>query len=388
MKTISQSIGSIEESATLALNAKAKELIKQGRDIVLFGVGEPDFDTPEHIRVAAKKAIDKGETRYTAATGTNELKQAICNKLKIENHLDYTVKNIVVSNGGKHSLSNTIRALCNPGDEVIVPSPYWVSYIEQIKIAGATPVIVKCDEKKEFELNTDDLKDKISDNTKAIILNYPSNPTGAVFSKQMLSRVADLAIESDFYIISDEVYEHFNYAGSHTSIASLDKEAKGRTITVNAVSKTYAMTGWRIGYMAAEENIIKAVSNLQSQETSNPCSISQAAAVAALTGPQDCVKRMVAAFKERRDLMVNRLNSINGIECTMPKGAFYAFPNISGLGMDSRTLSEKLLTAAQIAVVPGIEFGSDNHIRLSYATSIDNVAKGMDRFEKFCKSIK
>jgi len=387
MKPISKKIRSIEESATLALNAKAKELIKQGRDILLFGVGEPDFETPEHIKEAAKRAIERGETKYTPATGTNELKEAVVKKLKKENSLDYDKKNIVVSNGGKHALSNTVRALCNRGDEIVVPSPYWMSYIEQIKIAGGVPIIVKCDEGNDFELNIEDLKEKISKKTKAVILNYPNNPTGAVFSKVVLSRVADLAVENDFYIISDEVYEHFNYTGEHVSIASLGEETKKRTITINAVSKTYSMTGWRIGYIAANDEIIRAISNLQSQETSNPCSIAQAAALAALTGGQDCVKKMVEAFRERRNLMVKRLKEVKGVRCVMPRGAFYAFPNISGLGMDSKKLSEQLLEKAQIAVVPGIEFGSDSHIRLSYATSIDKIKQGMDRLEDFCKRL-
>lgn len=387
---LSERISEIKESATLAINAKAKELIKNGKDIVLFGAGEPDFDTPENIKEAAKKAIDDGFTKYTPASGIEELKDAICKKLKKDNNLDYKNENIIISNGGKQVLSNAIRALCNEGDEVIIFSPYWVSYAEQVKIAGAKPVFVDCYEKNNFELRGDDLK-RFIDNTKLIILNSPCNPTGAVFPKILLERIADLAVESNIYVISDEVYEAFVYEGKHFSIASLNEEIKKLTVTVNACSKSYSMTGWRVGYGAASSEIIKAMSNLQSQETSNPCSIAQKAAVEALTGQQDSVKEMVEAFRERRNLMVKRLNEIDKIKCITPKGAFYAFPNISGLFNEriknSTDFANELLNKAGVAVVPGIEFGSDSHIRLSYATSMANIDKGIDRIEEFCKSL-
>ena len=376
-------VKNIAPSATLAIDAKAKQLKKEGKDVVIFGAGEPDFNTPENIRQAAKKAIDNNFTRYTPVGGIPELKKAVAEKFRRENHIDYDVSEILVSCGGKHSLYNIAMALLNPGDEAILPVPYWVSYEEMIKLADAIPVFCRTDER--FKLKADMIEEKISDKTKLLILNTPSNPTGAIVDTSEIRKIADLALQRNFYVISDEVYEHFIYGGKHLSMASLNEEIRNLTITSNSVSKSYAMTGWRIGYSAGSKEIIKAMDNLQSHSTSNPSSIAQYAALEALSGPQDSVKLMVKAFDERRRFIHKRLNEIEGISCVEPEGAFYAFPDISETGMSSIEFASKLLDEALVAVVPGIAFGSDKHVRLSYAASIREIERGLDRIEQWVR---
>src|SRR3989338_6026057 len=383
---IAQRVRNIAPSATLAIDAKAKHLKKDGKDVVIFGAGEPDFNTPDNIKLAAKKAIDSNFTRYTPVGGIPELKKAVADKLKRDNNIDYGVSEILVSCGGKHSLFNIAMAVLDKGDEAILPVPYWVSYEEMIKIAGAKPMLCQTDEN--FKLTAAAVEEKVTNNTKVLILNSPSNPTGAVVEHDEIRKIAKLAVDNNFYVISDEVYEHFMYGKKHLSIASLNDEIRNLTLTSNSVSKTYAMTGWRIGYTAGTSEIITAMENLQSHSTSNPSNIAQYAAMEALTGSQESVKKMVEAFDERRKLMYKRLNGIDGISCIEPEGAFYAFADISETGMKSMELADKLLDEALVAVVPGIAFGSDKHIRLSYAASIHEIEKGLDRIEKWLKSNK
>lgn len=384
---------SISPSSTLAIDAKAKKMKAEGIDIIGFGAGEPDFDTPAHIKEAAKKAIDEGFTKYTPASGTLELKQAICNKFKRDNGLDYKPSNIVISNGAKHSLVNAFQAICNPGDEVIITNPAWVSYPEMVKLADAVPVYINTTEEEGFKFTIDKLEKAITNKTKAIIINSPSNPTGMIYSEEELRAVADLAVSKGIYIVSDEIYEKLIYDGyKHVSIASFNDKIKDLTIVVNGVSKSYAMTGWRIGYTASNEQIAKIMGNVQSHATSNPNSIAQKAALAALEGPQEIIDIMAAEFVKRRDYMVDRINSINGLSCIKPNGAFYVMMNISKLigkelggvvikGSDS--FADVLLEKANVALVPGSGFGTDIHVRLSYATSMENITKGLNRIEKF-----
>ncbi len=390
-------VRSIKPSPTLAIDAKAKELKSSGVDIVNFGIGEPDFDTPENIKEAAIKAIRDGFTKYTPASGIVELKDAIIEKLKNDNGLDYTRDEIVVSCGAKHSLYNIAQAILSPGDEVLIPSPYWVSYPDQVILNDAVPVIVDTEEKDNFKLNPESLERHITDRTKALILNSPSNPTGFAYARETLERVAEIAIEKGIFIISDEIYEKIIYDGfRHISIASLGDDVKAITITVNGLSKSHCMTGWRIGYAAGPRDIIKAMTNIQSQSTSNPNSIAQKAAVEALKGNQDSIKRMVSEFKDRRDFIVAELNKIRGLSCPMPQGAFYVFPRVDGLygkGFNgwsitsSSELSLYLLEEAEVAVVPGAAFGKDAYIRLSYATSIGQIKKGVERLKKACEQL-
>ncbi len=381
---LSQRVKNIAPSATLAIDAKAKQLKKEGKDIVIFGAGEPDFNTPENIKQAAIKAIESNFTRYTSPGGIPELRKAVADKLKRENNVSYDASEIMISCGGKHSLYNIIMALLENGDEAILPVPYWVSYDEIIKMAEGKTIF--CDTDSTFKLTAEMVEGKITPNTKLLILGTPNNPTGAVVEPVEIKKIAKLAVENNFYVISDEVYEHFIYSGKqHLSIASLGEDIKKLTIFSSSVSKTYAMTGWRIGYTAAPAEIIKAMENMQSHSTSNPTSIAQYAAVEALNGPQDSVKLMVKAFDERRIFIHKRLNEIEGISCVEPEGAFYAFPDISGTGMNSMEFASKLLDEALVAVVPGIAFGNDKHVRLSYATSINEIERGMDRIEKWLK---
>ena len=384
---------SISPSSTLAIDAKAKKMKAEGIDIIGFGAGEPDFDTPDHIKAAAIKAINDGFTKYTPASGTLELKQAVCNKFKKDNGLDYKPANIVISNGAKHSLVNAFQAILNPGDEVIIPAPFWVSYPEMVKLADGVPVILNSTEEEGFKFSIDKLEKAITPKTKAIVLNSPSNPTGMIYSVDELKAVADLAVSKNIFVVSDEIYEKLIYDGyKHVSIASFNDKIKDLTIIVNGVSKSYSMTGWRIGYTASNEKIATIMGNVQSHATSNPNSIAQKAAQAGLEGPEDIINMMVAEFAKRRDYMVERINSINGLSCINPNGAFYVMMNISkiigkeinGVKINgSDDFANVLLEKANVALVPGSGFGTDIHVRLSYATSLENIKEGLNRIEKF-----
>jgi len=388
----------LKPSPTLSITALANKLKAEGKDIVGFGAGEPDFDTPQNIKDAAIDAINKGFTKYTPSSGIVELKDAIIEKFKKENSLTYARNEIVVSSGAKDFLFNLAMVILDPGDEVIIPSPYWVSYPDQTEIAGGKPVIVETREEDGFCLRPEALREKITSRTKALILNSPSNPTGGAYEKKALEKIAEIALEKKILIISDEIYERLVYDGyKHMSIASLSDEVKKNTIVVNGVSKTYSMTGWRIGYGAGPANIMAAISDLQSQNISNPTSICQKASIEAIRGDQSTVEKMRVAFDERRKFIVSRLNSIKGVKCFNPKGAFYCFPNVSGVYgksyngksvNSSQAITELLLSDANVAVVPGGAFGSDSNIRLSYATSLDNIKKGIDRIENFISSLK
>ena len=390
---ISQRCQRVTGSLTLAIDAKAKEMKQKGIDVVGFGAGEPDFDTPEHIRKAAKDALDLGKTRYTPAAGMPELRQAICDKLKRDNGLDYVPQQIVVSNGAKHSLFNSFQALLEEGDEVIVPGPYWVSYPEIVRMAGGVPVIVEGREENNFKPTIDDFRAAVTDKTRAVVINSPNNPNGFVFTREELQAIGDLAIEKDLSIVSDEIYEFLVYYGAeHISIASLSPEIKERTIVINGMSKAYAMTGWRIGYTASPLNAAKAMTNFQSHSTSCPNSIAQYAALTALSGPDDQLKSMVAEFDRRRRRIVELINEIPGLSCKPPKGAFYVMMNISGVFgkryngapiVDSMSFTQLLLDNSHVAVVPGAGFGADAYVRLSYATSMENIEKGLARIKEF-----
>jgi len=383
---------SIKPSPTLATAAKAKAMKAQGIDVVDFGVGEPDFDTPDNVKQAGIKAIQSGLTKYTPAGGTDELKEAVIDKFKKDNNLTYEKSQVLVSCGAKHSLYNIAEALFDPGDEIIIPAPFWVSYPDQALLNDAVPVIVETTETEGFKLSAKKLEKAITSKTKALVLNSPSNPTGLAYDRKTLEEIASIAVKHKIYVISDEIYEKLIYDGfSHISIASLGQEIKDLTIVVNGVSKSHAMTGWRIGYAAGPKDIITAMSNIQSQSTSNPCSISQKAAVEALRGPQDFIHTMNIEFDKRRKYMIKRLNTIKGVTCLMPVGAFYAFPNVSKLYgkagggkviRNSSDLATYLLEEAKVALVSGDAFGADAYIRLAYATSMEIIQKGLDRIEK------
>ncbi len=395
---LSKKFSSINPSSTLAIDSKFKEMKANGMDVVGFGAGEPDFDTPKHIRDAAIKAIEDGFTRYTPASGTVELKSAIVEKFKRDNGLCYENANIVVSNGAKHSLVNVLGAILNPGDEVIVPTPCWVSYVEMIKINDGVPVLVKADESEGFIVSAEKIEKAITPKTRAVIINTPSNPTGMIYSEEELRKIADICVKNNIYVISDEIYEHLIYGDKkHVSIASFNEQIKDLTIIVNGVSKTYAMTGWRIGYTASNKTIAKLMANVQSHSTSNPNSIAQKAAVAALNGSMDEVKVMRAEFEKRRNYMVERLNKIDGVSAIMPQGAFYVMMNLSKLigksyeGTEikgSDDFANLFLEKEMVAVVPCSGFDSDIHVRWSYATSMENIKEGLDRLEKFVAKLK
>lgn len=384
-------VNKIQPSPTLSIDAKAKALKAQGIDIVGFGAGEPDFDTPDNIKDAAKKAIDAGFTRYTPVGGTDELKDAIIAKLKKDNGLDYARNEISVACGAKHSLYNISQALIQQGDEVVIPAPYWVSYPDQVVLAGGKPVFIETDESTSFKITPEKLEKAITKNTKALILNSPCNPTGATYSEAELKAIGDVCLKYEFMIITDDIYERLIYDNlSFSNIATAVPALKERVIVVNGVSKTYAMTGWRIGYAAGPAEIISAMTKLQSQSTSNPTSIAQKAAVEALNGPQDAIAKMVVEFEKRRTYIIERLNAIPGVSCFKSTGAFYAFPNISriyGKNYEGTAIGNSsdfagyLLEHAKVALVPGIAFGADNYARLSYATSMENIKKGLDRIE-------
>jgi aspartate aminotransferase len=388
----------IKPSPTLAIDAKAKAMKAQGFDIVNFGVGEPDFDTPENIKEAAVKALKEGFTKYTAVGGINQLKDAVIEKFKKDNNLNYMRDEIIVSCGAKHSLYNIAQVLLNPGDEVLIPSPYWVSYPDQVLLNDAIPVFVKAYETDSFRVKPEAIESHITKNTKALILNSPSNPTGLTYDKENLEKIAEVILKYNLYVISDEIYEKLTYDGfNHISIASLDNEIKNKTLVVNGLSKSYAMTGWRIGFAAGPKEIIKSMTNIQSQSTSNPTSIAQKAAVEALTGPQDFIRTMLAEFDKRRRFLITELNTITGISCLTPTGAFYAFPNTSklyGKYIDNKKIASSsdlalyFLEGAKVALVPGGAFGDDNYTRLSYATSIDDIKKGVDRIREAVSKLK
>jgi aspartate aminotransferase len=397
MSILSHRADGLKPSPTLAIQAKAKSMQAQGITVISFGAGEPDFDTPDNIKRAAVRAIEEGFTKYTAAGGIDELKDAILHKFQRDNGLTYKRSQILVSCGGKHSFYNLAQALFDRGDEVIVPAPYWVSYPPMVALAEATPVILETREQKGFKMTPEDLKKAITPRTKALIVNSPSNPTGGAYTKKELEKIAEIALSHGIFVISDEIYEKIIYDGfEFVSIASLGEEIKKRTLIVHGVAKTYSMTGWRIGYTAGPEEIVSAMTNIQSQSTSNPNSIAQKATIEALMGPQDEVRKMVSAFAQRRDTIVDRLNRIEGVTCFKPPGAFYVFPNFSsyygrsyqGKKMAGSTgLADFLLDVAKVAVVPGIEFGADTFERFSFATSMENIREGLDRIEGALKKL-
>lgn len=389
---LSNKAKAISASPTLAIDAKFKQMKANGEDVVGFGCGEPDFDTPQHIKDAAIEAINNGMTKYTPAAGTLDLRKAVAKKFEEENGLLYAPTDIVVSNGAKHSLVNAFMAILNPGDEVIIPAPFWVSYPEMVKIADGMPVIINTTEENDFKATVADFERALSPKTKAIIINSPSNPTGMVYTKDELKALADFAVKHNLYVISDEIYEHLIYEGEHISIASFNEKIKELTIVINGVSKTYAMTGWRIGYAAAAPEIAKIMANVQSHASSNPNSIAQAATIAALQGGDEEIKMMKEHFKNRRDYMVDTINSIEGVSCKKPQGAFYIMMNISKLKgktfygkliNSSDDFAEILLDVAKVAVVPGSGFGADDFVRWSYATSMENITEGLLRLKKF-----
>ncbi|HAJ95654.1 MAG TPA: aspartate aminotransferase [Actinobacteria bacterium] len=396
-KILSEKVLRLEASPTFALDSKASEidieLKKQGDYVVRFGIGQPDFNTPENIKEAGKRAIDENKTRYTPAAGIAELKEAIVNKFKKDNGLEYEPANILAGIGAKQVLDTIMRAFINPGDGVLVPKPYWVSYTQQVLLSDG--ISLEVDFKDDLKIDVDHLKKVISGYNgpiKLIIINSPNNPTGAVYSKEELEEIAGICLENGIYIIADEVYEKFIYGNtSHDSIAGFSQELKNITITVNAVSKTYAMTGWRIGYCAADKAIIKQMSKIQGQSPSNPCSIAQWAAIEAMEGDQGSVELMRNEYEKRRNYVYGRLKSIDGIECGLPEGAFYAFPRVSNLYngrvKSSDDFSSQLLEEGRVAVVPGSAFGDDRYVRISYAASMDKIIDGMDRIEKFCKGL-
>ena len=375
-------------SLTLSIDSKAKAMKAEGIDVCGFGAGEPDFDTPEHIKAAAIAALQSGFTKYTPSSGLPELRQAIAEKFKRDNALSYKASQIIVSNGAKHACFNAILATCQPGDEVLIPSPYWLSYPEMVRLAGAEPVFVQTTEENKWKMTAAEFEHAMTPRTKMVIINSPCNPSGSVYTREELSAIADVAAEEEILILSDEIYEKLVYDETeHVSIGSLSAEAHDLTITVNGFSKAYAMTGWRLGYLGAPEQIAKAVDSIQSHSTSNPCSFAQKGALAALQGDQQAVSDMRDEFSVRRDYMYERLSKIAHISAVKPMGAFYMLVNIGRLGLSSTNFTDRLLSKASVAVVPGVAFGDDRTIRLSYATSLDVIKRGLDRFEDFCRSV-
>jgi aspartate aminotransferase len=381
-------VSELTPSLTLAIDSKAKALRAEGVDVYSFGAGEPDFDTPEHIKKAAIDALNAGFTKYTPSSGTPELRAAISEKFKRDNSLDYKPSEIIVSNGAKQSCFNAIMAVCGEGDEVIIPAPYWLSYPDMVRLAGAEPVIVQTTQEKDWKMTPAQFEEAMSPRTKMVIINSPGNPTGSVYTKEELRALVEVAADEEITILSDEIYESLTYDGAeHVSVASLTPEAKDLTITVNGFSKAYAMTGWRLGYLGAPEKIAKAIDSMQSHATSGPCSFAQKGGLAALTGSQQCVADMREEFNIRREYMFERLSAIHNVTAVKPKGAFYMLANISKLGMTSTNFADRILSKANVAVVPGIAFGDDRVVRLSYATGLDVIKPGLDRFEDFCKTL-
>ena len=396
MKKLAQTASAVQASSTMAMDALAKQMIADGVDVLGFGAGEPDFNTPDHIKAAADRAIADNVTRYTPASGTMELKQAVCRRMHEDCGVGYAPSQVVVTGGAKHCVYLALRALVDPGDEVILPAPFWVSYLELIKMVGGKPVTVTAGEGDGFKMTAEQLAAAITPNTKVLILNNPSNPTGMVYNRKELEAIAQVCVEKDIYVISDEVYYGLLYDGvQFTSVAALGEKIKERTVLINGVSKSYAMTGWRIGYLLADEKIARVISNFVSHSTGSSCSVSQAAAVAALTGPQDCVEGMRKAFEERRNYIVERINQIGGVSCIKPEGAFYVMMNIERL-IGKTIHGERIQTSDDfctaflkhglVATVPGSGFGAPNFVRWAYASSMDQIKKGLDRLEAFLKS--
>lgn len=381
-------VNRVEASLTLAISAKAKAMKADGLDVCSFSAGEPDFDTPEHIKAAAKQALDDGKTRYGPAAGEPQLRSAIAHKLQTENQLPYEPKNIAVTNGGKQSLYNLTQALIEAGDEVIIPAPYWVSYPDMVKLAGGTPVSVTTTVEQGYKITPEQLKQAITPQTKLFIFNSPSNPTGMVYAPDEIRAIAQVVVDAGIWVVADEIYERILYDGAtHLSIGAVSPEAFAHTITSNGFAKAYSMTGWRVGYLAGPEELIQATTKIQGHSTSNVCTFAQYGAIAALEGSQDCVEEMRLAFAERRNYIYEALNSIPGFVCPEPQGAFYMFPNISKLGIKSMDFCTKLLETEQVATIPGVAFGADENIRLSYATDMETIKKGMERLERFAKSL-
>lgn len=385
---ISERAAQLTPSLTLSIDSKAKAMKAEGLDVCGFGAGEPDFDTPEHIKEAAIAALHAGFTKYTPSAGLPELRQAIAEKLETDNGITYKPSQIIVSSGAKHSCYNAIMATCQEGDEVIIPSPYWVSYPDMVRLAGAEPVIVPTTERNGWKMRAEDFENAMTPRTKMLILNSPNNPSGAVYTREELEKIVEVAAEEEIYILSDEIYEKLTYDDiPHVSIASLSKEAYDLTITVNGFSKAYAMTGWRLGYLGAPDAVAKAVDNIQSHTTSHPTSFAQRGAIAALKGDQQPLADMRDEFNLRRGYMYDRITKIPNITAVKPDGAFYILVNISQLGLSSTNFADRLLSKANVAVVPGVAFGDDRTVRLSYATSIDIIKKGLDRFQDFCRTL-
>ncbi len=386
--SLSSRVASLAPSLTLAISAKAKELRAKGEDVIGFGAGEPDFDTPQHIKDAAAQALADGFTKYTPSSGIPELRQAVADKFQRDYGVEYEPSQIIVNCGGKHSCFNVIYATCEAGDEVIIPAPYWLSYPEMVKLAGARPVILGTTDETEFKVTPGQLREAITPNTKLFILNSPSNPTGSVYSADEIKAIGDVCVEKGVLIMSDDIYEKLVYdRAEFTSVTGFSEEHKAHTIIVHGLAKAYSMTGWRIGFLAAPKPIAQAINAVQSHSTSNATSFAQKGAVIALNGPQDHLDEWLAEFDKRRRYAAERLNNIPGISCINSKGAFYLFPNMAETGLKSAEFCERLLEQAKVAAVPGIAFGANNNFRISYATTMENIQAGMDRLEDFCKSL-
>jgi aspartate aminotransferase len=385
---ISERAAQLTPSLTLSIDSKAKAMKAEGLDVCGFGAGEPDSDTPEHIKRAAIEALEAGFTKYTPNAGIPELRQAIADKLAADNGLNYRAGQVVVSNGAKHACYNAILATCQPGDEVIIPAPYWVSYPDMVRLVGAEPVIVPTSERNAWKMRPEDFENAMTPRTKMLIMNSPGNPTGSVYTREELEAIVNVAAEEDIYVLSDEIYEKLVYDDAkHVSIGSLSKEAYDLTITVNGFSKSYAMTGWRLGYLAAPDAVARAVDSIQSHTSSNPSSFSQYGALAALKGNQQPLADMREEFEMRRNYMFDRISKISNVTAIKPQGAFYILVNISQLGLTSQNFADRLLSKANVAVVPGAAFGDDRTVRFSYATSLDVIKKGLDRFQDFCRTL-
>jgi aspartate aminotransferase len=387
MEFVAETIADLTPSLTLSITSQAKQMREDGIDICSFGAGEPDFDTPQHIKDAAIQALEAGETKYTAVSGIMPLRKLLAKKLREENHCSYEPEQISVNCGAKHSCFNAILATCDAGDEVIIPSPYWTSYPEMVRAVGAEPVFVETKQENGWKMTAAEFDAAMSGSTKMVIINSPNNPTGAVYTREELEAISEVAASEDILILSDEIYEKLVYGeAEHASIASVSPEVRDLTITINGFSKAYSMTGWRLGYVAARTEIANAIDTIQSHSTSNPCTFAQYGAIAALTGDQSEMEDMAAEYDIRRQYMLKRLNDIQNVTTVEPQGAFYFLVNIGQMGLKSMNFSEKLLSRMQVATIPGVAFGNDETIRLSYATSLPIIKEGLDRFEEFCRS--